>query len=90
MANGSGPLVRNGTPIDGGRVTWDGRRVLGDGKTYEGLILALTYGTTVGVVISSFLGSEWIVISFFGVGWGHVGRHARSVHKAETQYTSRR
>jgi CDP-2,3-bis-(O-geranylgeranyl)-sn-glycerol synthase len=64
MANGSGPLVRNGTPIDGGRVTWDGRRVLGDGKTYEGLVLALTYGTTVGVVISSFLGSEWILISF--------------------------
>lgn len=64
IANGSGPLVRRGSPIDGGRNAWDGRRVLGDGKTYEGLILALTYGTTVGVILSVFLGEKWIFISF--------------------------
>lgn len=54
VANGSGPLVKNGTPIDFRKNFQDGRRILGDGKTFEGLLMGLTYGTTVGVVLSFF------------------------------------
>ncbi len=64
VANGSGPMVRKGNPIDFGKNFTDGRRILGDGKTFEGLLMGLTYGTTVGVVLSFFLGIHWIVISF--------------------------
>ncbi|QKQ99593.1 CDP-2,3-bis-(O-geranylgeranyl)-sn-glycerol synthase [Metallosphaera tengchongensis] len=64
VANGSGPLVKNGTPIDFRRNFVDGRRILGDGKTFEGLLMAITYGTTVGVALSFFFGYPWILISF--------------------------
>ncbi len=36
-------------PIDGGRVLRDGRRVFGDGKTWEGLIAGLLAGLLTGV-----------------------------------------
>ncbi len=35
-------------PIDSGRYFFDGRRILGDGKTWQGLILGTLAGTTVG------------------------------------------
>ncbi|BCU70491.1 CDP-2,3-bis-(O-geranylgeranyl)-sn-glycerol synthase [Stygiolobus caldivivus] len=65
VANGSAPFVRRGTPIDFGKKLSDNRRLLGDGKTFEGLLLALTFGSTVGVIIAKFLGEEWIVIAFW-------------------------
>ncbi|BFH73528.1 CDP-2,3-bis-(O-geranylgeranyl)-sn-glycerol synthase [Sulfurisphaera javensis] len=64
VANGSAPFVKNGTPIDFKRNFIDGRRILGDGKSFEGLLVALTFGTTVGVILSKFLGIEWIIVSF--------------------------
>ncbi|AHC51238.1 hypothetical protein SUSAZ_04095 [Sulfolobus acidocaldarius SUSAZ] len=64
VANGSAPFIKSGTPIDFKRKLNDGRRVLGDGKTFEGLLLSLTFGTTVGAIISRFLGIEWIIIGF--------------------------
>ncbi|MBW9141437.1 MAG: CDP-2,3-bis-(O-geranylgeranyl)-sn-glycerol synthase [Candidatus Aramenus sp.] len=63
VANGSGPFVKKGTPIDMGRNFLDGRRILGDGKTFEGLMVAVTFGTTIGVVISRFFGVEWVLVS---------------------------
>lgn len=63
VANGSGPFVKFGTPIDMGKNFFDGRRILGDGKTLEGLLVAVTFGTTIGVVISKFLGAEWVLVS---------------------------
>ena len=65
VANGSAPFVKNGSPIDFRKNFIDGRRILGDGKSFEGLIIALTFGTTVGVILAKFLGEEWILISFF-------------------------
>ena len=44
-------------PIDNGRVAWDGNRWLGDGKTWQGLIVA----TIVGGLTGYFLG-------FYGYG----------------------
>ncbi|MGC9106177.1 MAG: CDP-2,3-bis-(O-geranylgeranyl)-sn-glycerol synthase [Thermoprotei archaeon] len=72
-ANGSAVLVRKGTPIDFGRKAWDGRRILGDGKTFEGLLLSLTFGVTVGVILARFLGSELVVYAFFGSFFGMLG-----------------
>ena len=39
VANMLATLVGGGAPVDGGRVWRDGRRVLGDGKTWRGLLL---------------------------------------------------
>lgn len=65
IANGSGPFIRKGTPIDLGKNFIDGRRIFGDGKTYEGLLVALTFGTTVGIILAKFYGSWWIFVAFF-------------------------
>ncbi|AWR95956.1 CDP-2,3-bis-(O-geranylgeranyl)-sn-glycerol synthase [Acidianus brierleyi] len=65
IANGSGPFVRKGTPIDRGKNFIDGRRIFGDGKTFEGLLVALTFGTTVGLILAKFYGNWWIFVSFF-------------------------
>ncbi|WP_338601455.1 CDP-2,3-bis-(O-geranylgeranyl)-sn-glycerol synthase [Sulfolobus tengchongensis] len=64
VANGSGPFIKKGTPIDFGRNFIDGRRIFGDGKTFEGLTIALTFGTTVGIILAKFFTFEWILISF--------------------------
>lgn len=38
-------------PIDLGARAWDGRRVLGDGKTFEGLLSGILSGFTAGLII---------------------------------------
>ena len=57
VANGS-PVVfvrmfGGGHPLDLGVRAWDGRRVLGDGKTFEGLISGTLSGFIVGLIIFS-------------------------------------
>ncbi len=47
VANGSPVFVKNGTPIDGGKYFKDGRRLLGDGKTWEGFALGIIFGWTI-------------------------------------------
>jgi CDP-2,3-bis-(O-geranylgeranyl)-sn-glycerol synthase len=37
-------------PIDGGRLAKDGRRLLGDGKTWRGLIAGILFGATLAVL----------------------------------------
>ena len=46
-ANGAAVLVGGGKPIDFGRKWKDGRRILGDGKTWRGLF----YGSLVGSIV---------------------------------------
>lgn len=65
VANGSAPFVKKGTPIDFKKNFLDGRRILGDGKTFEGLLIAVTFGTTVGIILAKFFSFKWIYISFF-------------------------
>jgi len=43
-------LLKNRRPLDLGRKFIDGKRVLGDNKTFEGLIFSLAIGITVGLV----------------------------------------
>ena len=52
FANSSAVIFGGGTPIDFGRNMPDGRRILGDGKTFKGLIGATCLGTAVGLVQS--------------------------------------
>lgn len=51
IANASAVLVGGGTPIDFGRTWRDGQRILGDGKTWQGLI----FGTFIGMIAGFFL-----------------------------------
>ncbi|MBC7120468.1 MAG: CDP-2,3-bis-(O-geranylgeranyl)-sn-glycerol synthase [Candidatus Methanosuratus sp.] len=50
IANSVPVLARGRHPIDLGRSMGDGRRVLGDGKTFEGLFAGLFFGTLAGAV----------------------------------------
>jgi len=50
VANASPVLVGGGKPIDGGRYWRDGRRLLGDGKTWRGLLGGITLGTLTGAL----------------------------------------
>jgi len=52
IANASALLVGGGTPIDFGKNWRDGRRILGDGKTWWGLISGAFLGITAGFAFS--------------------------------------
>jgi CDP-2,3-bis-(O-geranylgeranyl)-sn-glycerol synthase len=63
-ANGSPVFIRRGTPIDLGKIFLDGRRVLGDGKTYEGLLIGIMFGTSVGAIYAvAFNSSAYVIYS---------------------------
>ncbi|ASI99987.1 CDP-2,3-bis-(O-geranylgeranyl)-sn-glycerol synthase [Thermococcus gorgonarius] len=50
FANASPVVLGGGRPIDGGRNWRDGRRILGDGKTWRGFFGGVAAGTLVGVI----------------------------------------
>ena len=52
IANGSAVLVGGGKPVDFGKTWKDGRRILGDGKTWRGLISGAFLGMTGGFGLS--------------------------------------
>ncbi len=52
VANASALLVGGGTPIDFGKTYNDGRRILGDGKTWRGLFAGAFLGMTAGFGLS--------------------------------------
>lgn len=52
IANACALLVGGGTPIDFGKKWSDGRRILGDGKTWRGLITGAFLGITGGFAIT--------------------------------------
>lgn len=49
-ANNCATLLGGGPPIDGGRDFFDGKRILGDHKTYRGFILGTLCGVAMGVI----------------------------------------
>ena len=63
VANPTAVLFGGGTPIDFGRTLKDGERLLGDGKTWRGLVGGTASGAILGVLLSApFLllqGSGW-------------------------------
>ena len=50
VANLSGLAFGGGTPVDGGKECKDGRRLIGNGVTWKGLINGTILGTLVGAV----------------------------------------
>ncbi len=50
LPNPVAALCGGGTPVDFGRSLQDGRRILGDGKTYRGLFIGILAGLAVGLV----------------------------------------
>ena len=52
VANGCAVLVGGGKPIDFGKNWKDGKRILGDGKTWRGLLVGTFLGMTVGFGLS--------------------------------------
>jgi len=61
IANASAVIVGGGTPIDFGRTWKDGRRILGDGKTWRGLFSGAFLGMTAGfglAVAASYIQSS--------------------------------
>ena len=52
IANASALLVGGGIPIDFGKKWKDGRRILGDGKTWNGLFVGAFFGITSGFGIT--------------------------------------
>ena len=67
VANMAPPIFKGKHPIDGGRELKDGRRLLGDGKTWEGLIVAPIAGMLVGVAqISIAYYFNWPFWELFG------------------------
>lgn len=63
IANASALLVGGGTPIDFGKNWRDGRRILGDGKTWRGLISGAFVGLTGGFGLS--VAAKYINMSDF-------------------------
>ncbi len=66
-------------PVDGGRVWSDGRRILGDGKTWEGLLIGTVVGALVGWPVFALLGLDYnpILISFGALLGDIVGSFAK-------------
>jgi CDP-2,3-bis-(O-geranylgeranyl)-sn-glycerol synthase len=61
VANASAVIVGGGIPIDFGKTGKDGRRILGDGKTWRGLFSGTFLGMTAGfglVVAASYLSAS--------------------------------
>jgi CDP-2,3-bis-(O-geranylgeranyl)-sn-glycerol synthase len=56
IANSVPVLARGKHPVDFGASMPDGRRVLGDGKTFEGILFGLIFGTLAGIVGGILLG----------------------------------
>jgi len=60
FANGSPVLFGGGRPIDGGKIWRDGKRLLGDGKTWRGFFGGVSTGTLIGLL------QYFLTPSFYG------------------------
>ncbi|NEU58513.1 CDP-2,3-bis-(O-geranylgeranyl)-sn-glycerol synthase [Halorussus sp. MSC15.2] len=64
VPNNAAVLAGGGRPIDGGR-TWNGRRLLGDGKTWRGTAAGIAAGAALALVLNAV---EPTVSDLLGVG----------------------
>ncbi|MDX1612070.1 MAG: CDP-2,3-bis-(O-geranylgeranyl)-sn-glycerol synthase [Candidatus Thermoplasmatota archaeon] len=95
-ANVLATLVGGGPPVDGGRLWRDGKRMLGDGKTWRGLLLApvlaavLTVGLRwlspkLGLGLTDYGASPYYLLHAWAMGTGAlVGDIAKSFIKRRT------
>ena len=66
FANGSALVFGGGTPLDFGKNAWDGRRLIGDGCTWRGLIGGGLLGTIIGGILG-FLANLGIASNLFNI-----------------------
>lgn len=66
ITNASAALFGGKTPIDRGRY-WGKNRLLGDGKTYEGLLKGVSCGFLFGIMQQLFLSGHLPMIPSFGI-----------------------
>lgn len=59
VANSAAVFLGGGRPIDGGAILRDGRRVLGGGKTWRGLVGGTLFGMFIGIL-------QWLGNSAYG------------------------
>ncbi|MDD5318187.1 MAG: CDP-2,3-bis-(O-geranylgeranyl)-sn-glycerol synthase [Candidatus ainarchaeum sp.] len=52
VANSAPVLFGGGTPMDFGGNAWDGRRALGDGKTWRGFVSGIAFGILAGAAVA--------------------------------------
>ncbi len=62
VANATPLLVKGKRPVDGGRVFFDGRRLLGDGKTWEGSLAGFMAGSITALILAAILGSGKLAV----------------------------
>ncbi|MCE4611370.1 MAG: CDP-2,3-bis-(O-geranylgeranyl)-sn-glycerol synthase [Desulfurococcales archaeon] len=62
VANATPLLVKGKRPVDGGRVFLDGRRILGDGKTWEGSLAGFIAGSLTALILAALLGWEELAV----------------------------
>jgi CDP-2,3-bis-(O-geranylgeranyl)-sn-glycerol synthase len=73
LPNSAAVIFGGGTPVDFGK-SWKGRRILGDGKTWRGLIGGGLCGVALGLLLIG-IASIWDPGSYWGYGpfWSNVG-----------------
>lgn len=63
VANASAMIFGGKTPIDGGKHFWDGKPLLGKGKTWKGTLMGVLLGTFAGLLIWNFFSAEAALLS---------------------------
>ncbi|MHB8605298.1 MAG: CDP-2,3-bis-(O-geranylgeranyl)-sn-glycerol synthase [Thermoplasmatota archaeon] len=70
LANMAPVFVGGGKPVDGGRVWKDGRRMLGDGKTWRGLLLG---PLAAALVMLLFVAGRPLLVAIFRIEFEDLG-----------------
>jgi len=70
LPNNFAVIFGGGTPLDFGQTFQDGKRTLGDGKTYRGTIAGTACGILVGLLLN--LAAPYLGLPAFGTGWGQL------------------
>lgn len=68
IPNNCAALFGGGMPLDRGQIFHDGRRTLGDGKTFRGTVAGTICGLLVGLLLNQI--APAIGMPTFGSGWG--------------------
>ncbi|QQR92872.1 MAG: CDP-2,3-bis-(O-geranylgeranyl)-sn-glycerol synthase [Candidatus Iainarchaeum archaeon] len=63
VANASAMIFGGKTPLDGGKHFWDGKPLLGKGKTWKGTLMGILTGTFAGLLIWNFFPEQALLLT---------------------------